>query len=513
MRQFLLFILALCTYRLSTAQYTYGYLDYNNTRAYVGNGGIFLNNTGSFLGGFEYPLNSDNNLVYSSAFWFGGEDINGQLKLSAQMYQPGVDLFKGAITNDGAATAPSTPFAGELYIVTKGQIDYHIVNYMNVGYVVPNSFIDWPAHGDVGQNLAYYLAPFVDTNNDGVYNPELGDYPEIRGDKAIYLIMNDKANIHSGSGGDPIGIECHFMFYQYASNGYLGNTTFVNMKLINRGTQTLYGFRTGLFVDPDIGYFDDDFVGCDSTRSLMYSYNADNLDDDYGANPPAVGVVNLNDDMSVFGTFAPGGSWDPTFAIDYWKYMNGLWLDASPFTLGGNGYGGTIPTKYLYSGNPNDNTAWSEVSVGNPAGDRRMYMTTAPITLLPFQEICYDFAFVAAGGGNNLENVDALIADADSLIAFFNAQNFACYIPGQLNVEDNYQGDEITVYPNPAQEYFYVSAQGEFDVAIYSLDGKLVFRQNQMTSQEPIPSNFKTGTYLVQVTQNLKTYQLKVIVN
>ena len=35
---------------------------------------------------------------------------------------------------------------------------------------------NWPAHGH-GDDLTSYLAPFFDADNDGVYNPEQGDYP------------------------------------------------------------------------------------------------------------------------------------------------------------------------------------------------------------------------------------------------------------------------------------------------------------------------------------------------
>ena len=45
--------------------------------------------------------------------------------------------------------------------------------------------------GDTSLGQAPYLAPFVDVDYDGLYNPALGDYPDVMGDQAIFFIFND----------------------------------------------------------------------------------------------------------------------------------------------------------------------------------------------------------------------------------------------------------------------------------------------------------------------------------
>ena len=52
----------------------------------------------------------------------------------------------------------------------------------------------------------------IDFNNDGIYNPLLGDHPDIQGnlstipDQAIYIIRNDIGNIHTEVSGRPLYI-------------------------------------------------------------------------------------------------------------------------------------------------------------------------------------------------------------------------------------------------------------------------------------------------------------------
>ena len=80
--------------------------------------------------------------------------------------------------------------------MTAVEINNHILNYQSPGYIIPNDILNWPAHGDttLGNSLGMlpYIAPFIDVDNDDIYNPSQGDYPCIKGDEAVYIVMNDK---------------------------------------------------------------------------------------------------------------------------------------------------------------------------------------------------------------------------------------------------------------------------------------------------------------------------------
>lgn len=339
-------------------------LEGNNIRARISNSGKFFNKTESGDPGYESPKDGMNHLIYSLSFWYGGLDSGGSLKMAADLYgdEDTRDTYPGAISDDGAAEAPAEPFAAEIYSVSQAEIDYHIANYDEIGYEMPFGIEFWPAHGDVGLGLDYYLAPFNDLDGDGNYAPELGEYPIIRGDHAAYLIMNDKGGLHFSSGGEPLGIEMHYMFYQFESDDDINNTTFLNLRVINRGTNAYPEFKLAAFMDPDIGYASDDYIGTNAENNLIYAYNGDLTDEGaggaegYGDDPPAVGLMIFKRSMEVGGYFnALGGPYgSPNIASDFWNYMNGNWLNGLPFRYGGNGNttASEVETNYLFDGSP-----------------------------------------------------------------------------------------------------------------------------------------------------------------
>lgn len=515
MKKIYLTIATLACIQISlNAQQITAVINGNNIEANVNNGGIFFNDATGVSPGYEYPIGSGNHLIYANAFWFSAIDINGDHKLSAQLYTLGDDLFPGALTLNSATTSPAYDPTKGVYQVTASEIQDHIANYGNSGYIAPSSIADWPAHGDVSQGYDFYLAPFVDVNNDGFYTPSDGDYPNIRGDYATYMILNDKLDIHA-SGGEAMGIECHFMFYQYETNDFRNNTTFLNLKVINRSTQSLPEFKVGCFLDPDIGNGADDAVGCDTLNRVMFAYNFSNNDAVYGANPPAIGVVNLNQSMDVFGLFkddVPQMNL-PNTAADFYNNLDGNWKDGTSFTIGGNGYGGNTSTKYLFSGNPNNQGEWSEVEAGIAPSDRRMFMATNNGPLTYEEEICLDYAFIIGDSGDHLENVNHLLAVAAEAQNFFDAQaDFVCENYEQALKVNSYEIAAPNVYPNPSNGELTVDFKGEYSVEIHGLDGRKVFEKTRLFGTEKLVTRIDSGSYILSVVQGAGRYKRVIIV-
>ena len=208
----------------------------------------------------------------------------------------------------------------------------------------------WPAHGDASKNQSKFMAPFFDRNGDGVYSWEDGDYPYydlsgelcpakqkekwaelglpftptptmesdttnpnygtggvvkayggllvdqvLKGDETIWWVFNDKGNAHTESGSEnPIGLEIRAQAFAFAMNDEINNMTFYSYEIINRSTFTLTNTYFSQWVDPDLGYSHDDFVGCDVERGLGYCYNGKATDGPgtgaYSGNPPAIGI-------------------------------------------------------------------------------------------------------------------------------------------------------------------------------------------------------------------------------
>ncbi len=83
---------------------------------------------------------------------------------------------------------------------------------------------------------------------------------------------------------------------------------------------------------------------------------------------------------------------DPDVAVQYYNFMSGLWADGSDMTYGGTGANSGVKTSYMFPGDSDSygwatggvpQADWSEVTAGNPKGDRRLVQSAGPFTLLP----------------------------------------------------------------------------------------------------------------------------------
>lgn len=510
-------------------QFSTTVLDFNNVSATATDGGTLFYNETTNTPGYEIPKGSGIHSIYESAFWFAGLDGSGTLRMSATGYFGGLDLFPGPIADPLQYGTPAynTDYATSIWTVTKAEVDLHQAMWWQGGYVAPASILDWPGNGNTAIGVADQLAPFVDMNNNNIYEPLLGEYPYIRGDKATLLISNDMALDHTHSMGEKMGIEVHTMLYQYATADYLNDVTFVNTRVYNRGPYNYADFKCTFNSDLDVGNFSDDFVGCDTTRNMVFGYNGD-VDDEagggspgYGIDPPAIGVVSLNDQLDGAGYFSIGVA-DPSDVTSYWNYMNNSWADGSTWFVGGTGAVGspgvtTVPTNYLFSGDPNNGAEWSEVSAANVPGDRRVFMNMSSVALPSQSDYCFEFAVVYSreAGNNNLTNITSLKANADAVQAFFDAQtDFSCdqVILGTTELI----GNDFNIYPNPTTGSFTLTldeSASNFELIIRDMAGRII-QKEQNLNQKSVNVNLitSTGLYFVTIKSNGITSTKRLVI-
>ncbi|PLX08666.1 MAG: T9SS C-terminal target domain-containing protein, partial [Marinilabiliales bacterium] len=304
-------------------------LELNNVRTLIHTGGDMW---WDLMGApkYEVPKNSGKHALFAGTIWVGGTDVNGQLRLAGLMHRTyGVDYWPGPLVTSGPERANVTSDDCVQYdrhfVISRSEVEKFRAWYNAdeetratadeyQGYTVPKIIEEWPAHGDVASGYDFYLAPFMDVDEDGVYNYNNGDYPfydldgevdcgtsreyrrvRLFGDQTLWWVYNDKGNVHTETGGASIGMEIRAQAFAFSTNDELNDMTFGNYEIINRSTFTLENCYFGVWTDADMGEPDDDYVGCDVKRGLGYLYNADNEDGDgngrtYGKNPPAVGV-------------------------------------------------------------------------------------------------------------------------------------------------------------------------------------------------------------------------------
>lgn len=478
------------------------FIDFNNVRALIETGGRLWQDRSTSNASYEVPKDEGNHVLYAGALWMGGTDINGQLKLAAQTFGSGNDFWAGPLGELIAGTGNYNPFVvqnaettlykdngaaeiipseclkyDQFFTIRKTEVKQFIAWWKCEngevedpadceGVERPNDevmdrIINWPAHGDVSLGQDFYLAPFYDNapegqSANGIYDPiNDGDYPwydlneeidcksdrrvTLFGDETHWWVFNDKGNIHTETGGDPIGMEVRAQAFSFATDDAINDMTFYNYELINRGTQTLYNTYFGQWVDPDVGNFNDDYVGCDVARGLGYAYNGDANDEGgngqpgYGTNVPAVGVdffegpyqdndgidnaygigtgealngIGYGDEVVdnerfgmrrfVYYNNAGGPNGDPSTATDFYNFMQGIWKNGQPMLYGGDGFSSgttTLEADFMFpgasdslhwgTGGVDPGFDWSEVQAGNPPADRRFLQSAGPFVLVP----------------------------------------------------------------------------------------------------------------------------------
>ncbi|MDL2227940.1 T9SS type A sorting domain-containing protein [Bacteroidales bacterium OttesenSCG-928-K03] len=308
---------------------------------------------------YEIPKGSNKTSMFAAGLWIGGIDNNDHLKLAAVRFRQGYsfsggnDYWPGPLTLKDASITPDVCLQyDKLFFMSRDMVNEFLSNCdpetgifdptIDPEYTIPTEIIDWPAHADVSLGQSYYLAPFFDNDGDGSYDPLMGDYPYydlnnelcpinyagdptykpevtmeerlghgtssgqqlfnsvltdqvIKGDETLWWVFNDKGNIHTESTGDPIGFEIRAQAFGFASNDEINNMTFYSYEIINRSSYVLRDTYFSQWVDTDLGFAKDDYVGCDVLRGLGYSYNGKDIDGDgqynaYGSQPPAIGV-------------------------------------------------------------------------------------------------------------------------------------------------------------------------------------------------------------------------------
>ena len=483
-------------------------LDTNNISARVSSNGSLFN------GHFEAPNGSGLQTIYENNVWIGGKDINNQLHLAAQTYSStGADFSFGPIASNYNDTSFQVKY-NKVWKISKKEIDQHIANYSNVGYIIPSIISNWPGNGNVSNGEMATLAPYMDVNTNNKYDPENGDYPLIRGDQAVFFMFNDDKIAHATS-GEKLKIEVHGMAYTFvnASDSALSQTVFVNYDIFNRSTYNYHDLYFGSFTDMDLGYSTDDFVGCDSLLNLFYTYNATNSDGtgatgQYGTPAPAQGAMFLNHPISRFLYFNNGTAGSPTTepinAQGYYNFLLGLWNDGTPMTYGGTGYGGTTATNFMFSGVPETSTDWTEISAGNVASDRRGVMSVGPFNVNAGEKFCVDLAFPFARdySGTNLTSLALLRQRAQSIQTYYNIQGYVCSMPSGIS-QPNLNTDLIQVYPNPSNGKINVvvpNFTSNSKIEIFSIIGKMIYSTKIISNNTLIDLESNKGLFIYKVT-------------
>ncbi len=322
---------------------------------------------------------------------------------------------------------------------------------------IPESIRLWPGRNnpiiaaETGEPLPDQdLAPFYDQNDDGIYNPQDGDYPVLDAespnvipDQMLWYVINDQYP-HLESESEPIGVEVQITAYSFSctDNPVLNTSIFTRHKIINKSGAPLEDFKAGFWFDIDLGCYTDDYVGCDTVLNTLYAYNQDAEDgangcicdqnvSTYCTQPPVQAITFLNQEMasvtyynnpSVSGGGFPGTY--PDSPLGYYRFLNSLWADGTPLTYGGDGYdpNSTEEVCCAFFDNPQNSEGWSMNTAELTIGDRRNIMSIPATILSNMESITIDMAYSFHRDSNedHLGNVNVMEEEVPTIHAFYN---------------------------------------------------------------------------------------------
>lgn len=411
-------------------------LDINNVRARLMTGGDMWWDNGTSEARYEIPKGSRKNSLFAGSVWIGGVDEQENLKVAAQTYrQTGNDYWPGPLDPTTADITEADCSEWDRF----WKVNRETINKFKLlgdkssiaGNPEYEAIYQWPAKGNVnatGRNknpLTLHdgidYAPFIDVDGNDIYNPEAGDYPgdparqnnDLPGDQYIWWVFNDKGNVKQQSNTEGIGIEVQASAFAFTTKDALNDATFYNYRVINRGSLRLDSTYISTWTDADLGYYNDDYIGCDTSRGLGILYNGTSKDgtgqvNSYGERVPMVGVdffkgpIKRTDNNGIIDVDTLGMTaftyynndntvvGNPRNGIEIYNYMSGSIRNGQRFSNDFKGpntpskaYGEGPLTPFVFYGDPGVRSEWSECTCGNPVGDRRFVHSAGAFRLEP----------------------------------------------------------------------------------------------------------------------------------
>jgi hypothetical protein len=480
------------TYKRNVSQ-----IGINDIQASIANDGSWFNGGDLFRVFQNDPMmkfrsGSCANAMHSAGLWLGAT-IGGDTAeyVSAQTYKySGSDYVPGPLNIITQAHDPALVAKyNKIWSVTKNDIDDFKANRTKAGYRIPDIILNWPANPEPNTVKSY--APYTDVDQDGKYDPLKGDYPRIKGDQMLWWVFNDAIK-HSTKNAQALNFQINASCYAYndlsskpGDSNFLVNRTLIFEFMISNLSMNRYDdVYVGIMNDPDLGYYADDYVSCDTILNIGYAFNADNMDDlpkGFGKNPPIVACQFLDRDMHYFTGYNNSSdpiSGNPSKASDYYKLMKG------PVTRDLSRY--KKPCEPLNG--------------SDLPGDRRFMMSTKIGNLLPGTSFLFNFAyFLQYDPQKNYLNEDCntLQENAQRIKNWFNNDNFPSksYWSTNINSTELYA---LNIYPNPAQTILNIETKLAYSSAqIADMSGKIQITTDRKDQIDI--SDLSTGVYTIKL--------------
>lgn len=397
--------------------------------------------------------------------------------------------------------------------LSREEVLYHLKNWNEPNYHIPENIVSWPSQQTIYNDKIYDGADYVDTNSNGVYDPENGDYPKISGDEAVLYIVNDGRFRNNGEGNplDSLNVDMYAMIYAFnrPESVYFNNTFFIKYKVLNKSDINYEDLKFGLYANSDYSPLESYssnkmFIACDTLLNTFYSYpgiNASLTHSPWPVKPPITMFSILNHDLDKFTQVVSVGggyeAFDNYSAKKKYHYLNGTWdydmFPPHPY------WAADAPLDFVYASHPLDFGA--DNCLSNPYSFHydpgQMLGTTGSNSLLSGESLTFEYAvqFSYQPESGYGESIDGALNSVADLIQCY--QNDS--IPGGgsftgINEQMKNMEAEVFIYPNPARTTLYIQTKNtNFETyRVYSLHGQLLEESNfeSQISIQHLPPGF-----------------------
>ncbi len=471
---------------------------------------------------------ASSDLSWWGNLWLGCKYEDGRYGVAAKNFLADLeDYYPGPLKQGGLVyDAVDCQDYDKIWTVTRDAVELHKLDYADGRIDNQTSEIfAWPGR-DNPYSLTFNgfelpagadLAPFIDLNANRLYEPNLGEYPDILGSTNYWWVANDGLGPHNQSQGDPLWAEIHMMAYDSDEADQQG-ILFYDVEVINRNSVSLPGFYAGFWYYPTIGCTADDLHGYDREGSFAYSYQRPPTGDEVcfaGQGLPthllAVALLDDSRDRGVtsFMYYDRVNTviGDPASSQQFYNLLEGRHARGMPLTSGGSGYnpGSTDTVYYAFPDPPSDPAGWSMCTAALPDDDRRLVMSSGGYDLEPGEKTAFTYAVIVEPNADYCPDITS-IRDRVADIRNSNVTS------SQEVVGD----DDVIVYPNPASDHLVLQSAIYGRGVSYELvsatgsivkDGVIDHGHTQVSTDD-LPQ----GLYIIRIANKGRPYASKPVV-
>jgi hypothetical protein len=479
-------------------------------------GSLFRTPSGQSL--YEVPIHSGLTTIFESQFWVGYKQSGVKHSIMPLLTSPliGTQSIYGPHTGLNAYS----PFQlngsfNKTWVVYSDSLDYHRANYLQSQYTPPKCVSEYLAVGDTAKGVHPFLLPFEASDDDGLYSWQRGDVPVISGKKSLFALYSDRG-VSKSPGNSETNLNVSVELYEHplasVSDAY-ANSVFARFRVTNTGPTTIDSLLIGLVADFDIGSAEDDYVGTDVSRNMIFGMNYLNSEplSGYGQFTPAMGVMSLGKNISRSVRYNPGITQAsqhsmPTNVNQQFNYFNGIGPD-----------GTTLPQFYA-SGDPLSKTGILDDTLVVNFLDRAMILFLPEDSLTSGSTSCFDFVYVFARSGNHKQSLQLLRDYCDEIYTNYVSNYHNCGIAQFVGLSEVEDPHNMKIYPNPAFETLNLELNElkdeEVGILIFNEIGQIVLRENVVPgdSLKKIDvSALQSGLYMLEVKSKSKIVRYKVV--